>query len=465
MTAPTTFRWPGAVTPPVARAGPFVFAGTHTPVDRDAGVLVTSSEHLHGVLASRFRELKRGNLYVDLLRDAIVAQTLVALDNLEASLEAAGSGLGRLVWLRVFVADAVDELFVLQTLGAVLGARLPAGSLVVARNDGSDPAVRVHVDALALTRASSWSIEHVVLPDVAQLTAPFPTATRAGPYVVTSDLPGAAADGSPARTVQDLAREERALVESLGWTPSSQRAFIVQQAAMWGHARRALDALGSGLEHVVHHLAWLRIGMRALGNGSVTRLVSPLVDAYCLTCFPVAGLRDAGSLVEGRYIALDPSQGVSKDVLMPRNGLSNSYYTAIAAGPLVLAAGEVPIDLDDGTLVRTGAALAGRHAIETGLVQRDRHALVEAAYVYRCIGESLAAYGLGYEDIAQQLVYPTDARDWGTILAAHASVTGGAPLPVTSVVPIIGASPFADNRLEIEFFAVRDPTPASEARP
>jgi enamine deaminase RidA (YjgF/YER057c/UK114 family) len=471
--------FPGALTPPATRAGPFVFAGTHTPHSPDSGALVTGQSGLGGEPARRFASLKRNNLYVDILREGIVAQTLQVISNLERSLLAAGSQLARLVHLRIFVHDLVDELFVMQTLRAILGDALPSGGLVAARNAGSDPAIRVHVDAIALADDAPWSIEHVRLADDAALTAPFPTATRAGPYIVTSNLPGTTRDGRVVAAASDLAREERDLVASLGDLPLSQRAFILQQAAMWGHARRVLAELGSALDQVVHHLAWLGVSMQALGNGSVTRLVSPpgrpkgeqdpervsakgmsmspLVDAYCLTAFPVAGMRVPGSLVEGRYIALDPSQGIAKTVRMPRNALSHSYFSAIQAGPLVFAAGEVPIDLARGRLVAEGSSFEGRSGIEFGLVHADRRALVEAAYVYQCIGESLAAYGLAYEDMTQQLLYLCDARDYGTMLAVHAAVSGRARMPTTSTVPIVGASPYLDNRLEIEFFAVTPP--------
>lgn len=446
--------FPGAPTPSWRRAGAFVFLGTHTPHRPEDGALVRTESDLPSREAGIARGLKRGNLYVDVLRGPIVAQTAMTIANLAGSLAAAGSGLDRVIHLRLFIHDRVDELFVLQTVLALFDGKPPSGEIVVARNAGSDPAIGVHADALAFATDSPDQIERVVVPGREALTWPFPTFTRAGPYIFTSCFGGRTLDG--ARAVADageLDAPERALIASFGALPNSQRPFILQQAAMWGHARRLFAELGADLEHVFYHLAWLRISMRQLGNGSVTRLVSPLVREYCLTCFPVAGLRDPAGLIEGRYVALAPGAGLAKSVKVPIHGISNSYFGAIQAGDLLVAAGEVPIDTRRQVIVARAAENPARRGAEFGLVHRDRRMSVEADYVYGLIGDTLKAYGLGYGDLQHQSLYLCDAAEHPAALAALALRSPARDWPATSAVPIEGASPFADTRLEVEFMA------------
>lgn len=442
----------GSLTPRGIRRGSFVTTGTHTP-HRDDGVLVRGATDLDGTLAASFRDLRKGNLYVDILRDAVVSQTLQAAWNLRATLEEFGSGLGQVVHLRVFVADMVDEAFVLQTLQGVFG-RLPSGQIVRAVGANCDTAIRVYLDALAVPFGSGLTPLHVDVAPVAALVEPFASVTQVGPYLFTSCFPGFVQPGEPAR-YDALDEPARRLLADLPWCSASQRPFLAQQAAMWSHARRVLQAWDAPLESVVHHFAWLGVDMRQLGNGSVTRMVSPLVKEYCLTCFPVAGMRQPGCLIDGKYIALDPASRVTKDVRLPRSILSNSYFNAIGAGELVFTAGEVPIDLQRGALVTQGADHPRRPGLDFGLLQANRDIVAQAAWVYDQLTESLGVYGLAWADVVHQTMYLCDAADHPALLNALQASAGSRLVPPTSIAPITGASPFPRNRLEVEVIASR----------
>lgn len=441
-------HFPGATTPPWRRGGSFVFLGTHTPHRQDTGLLVTRTQDLPGELDKKI--VRRGNLYVDVLRDSIVAQTTQMIANISASLEAGGSGLDRIVHLRVFVRDMIDELFVVQTLQSAFGGVLPSAEIVQASGANVAAEIMVHADAVAITNDAAYRIEHRIVDELGALTHPFPTATQAGPYIFTSSFPGTTQGGAIPASLDDLGEPERAIVRELGWLPASHRSFVLQQAAMWGHARLALDSFKAPLDSVFHHLAWLRIDMRRLGNGSITRLVAPLVKQYCLTCFPIAGLRRPDALIEGRFTALDPRFGIAKTVSVPIHGISNSYYGAMRAGELFVAAGEVPIDTARQKIIMRASDYPGRAGLEFGMIHRDRRIDVEAAYVFELHAETLKAYAIDLAHVAHQTFYLCNVADRAAVLAAEMRHLGGAAPPATAVVPIEGASPFQDTRLEVE---------------
>ncbi len=116
-------------------AGDFVFCSGQIPLDPATGVLVEGD---------------------------IAVQTRRVLENLRAVLEAAGSGLGRVVKTTVFLADLAD----FQEMNAVY-----------AEYFGEDPPARAAVQVAALPKGARIEIEAVAL-----------RGDRAGPSGPTDDV-------------------------------------------------------------------------------------------------------------------------------------------------------------------------------------------------------------------------------------------------------------------------------------
>lgn len=103
-------------------AGGFVFCSGQVPLDPATGRLVESAD-----VAEHVRR---------------------AMDNLRATLEAAGSGLDRLVKVTIFLADMGDYLTVNKAYAAYVGDVPPARSAVQVARLPLD--ARVEIEAIAL---------------------------------------------------------------------------------------------------------------------------------------------------------------------------------------------------------------------------------------------------------------------------------------------------------------------------
>lgn len=442
---------------PLARAGgPLVAIGTQTPHRPDSGLLVARRCDLQPMEAALASELGGRTLYTSASTERILAQTLQCLANLSAALETVGTDRSRVVLLRVFLREAHDRPVVARAIRAWFGEALPAGEIVIARNAGSSPSLLVHLDALAAPAGAAWPLRRGTVAGLVALSEPFPSYLAFGPYVFTSALPGAMdGTGRLPGAAADLAAPERAVLAELGDIPAGVLPFVLQQAAMWALGRQVLAEAGTMLDRVFHHLAWLGVSMRELANGSITRLVSPLVRGYGLTCFPVFGFHRPGSLIEGRFAALLSGQGLEKVERVPLHGISQSYVGAIEVGGLVFGAGEVPIDTAARRLVTRPGDDPIRPGAAFGLLAAQAEAAVQAAYVYGLIGETLAAHSLGPADVLQQTLYLADVADQCVVEGAAQAFFGAKGLPPTAVAPILGASPFPETRLEIEFIAAK----------
>lgn len=444
----------GARAPLWRAGGPIVATGALTPHQLETGRLVGTRADLASAAAAMAAECAGRTLYNAVATERVVAQALQCLANLGTVLRAAGSDPARVVLLRVFLRDPHDRPIVARVIRTWFGDAVPAGEIVVARNAGCDPAQLLHLDALAAPIASPWKPRSGSVAEIATLTEPFPAQLTYGPYVFTSGLPGALdATGRLPSTEADLPAPERALLREIGEVPAGVLPFLLQQGAMWALGRQVLAAAGTTPDRVFHHLAWLGVSMRELANGSITRRVTPLVGIYALTCFPVFGFHRPGGLIEGRFAALLPDQGVQKTARVPLHGISESYVGAIEVGPLVFGAGEVPVD----TAARRVVTQPGDDALHPGaafgLVAPQAAAAVQAAYIYGLIGETLAAHGLGPADVLQQTLYLADVTDQGVVEVAARAFFGAAGPPPTAIAPILGASPFPQTRIEIEFIA------------
>jgi enamine deaminase RidA (YjgF/YER057c/UK114 family) len=197
----------------------------------------------------------------------------------------------------------------------------------------------------------------------------------------------------------------------------------------------------------------MRRPMSVFADGSVTRSIMEHTGDYLLTCFPTSGVRTVGAELEGRIVAILPESGLRKEVRLPLHGISNSYFGAIAVGPYLFAAGEVPVDTDKATLVDRATLLEPpRNRANFGKPYEEPSAQPQTHYIYSLYEKTLAIYGADLSRAVHQTLYLSDVADGPALEGVIAErFPGGAP--ATTIVPILGASPFAAARLELELTA------------
>ena len=102
---------------------------------------------------------------------------------------------------------------------------------------------------------------------------------------------------------------------------------------------------------------------------------------------------------------------------------------------------------------RSKALNGGLRNLQYGRIHREVPLMAQAQFVYELIGEGLASYGCSFADVTHQTVYLVDVGDYPA-LERMAILHYGRRFPPTTVVPILGASPFRETLLEIEVTAV-----------
>jgi enamine deaminase RidA (YjgF/YER057c/UK114 family) len=440
----------GTTWPPAKRAGAFIFVGGHTPHDLTSGRLVLST----GDLPLEQQSLRGSVLFTEVVAGRLRAQTWQVLQNLKITLDHMGSSIEHVAHLRIFLHDIAHEGAALDLVKAFFGASLCSGEILEARNEGSHALLLVQIDCIALA-ADAGRPEHVWASGFERLSDPFPTATRAGGLLFSSQIGGAHPhSGQVYRHERDLSTRARQLLGSLEQRASRQNLpFFLQQAAMWDHFLGVLDAFEIDHKAILYHMNWMRRPMSVFLDGSVTRGIMSYTGDYLLTCFPASGVRTPAAELEGRIVAILPDGGLTKDVRVPIHGISNSYFGAIKVGPYLFAAGEVPVDTDSWTIVDRAALLAPpRKIMPFGKPYEEPSIQAQTHYIYSLYEKTLAAYGAGLSNAVHQSVYLTNASDGPALERVFSDRFGDGP-PATTVVPIVGASPFEATRLELELTA------------
>jgi enamine deaminase RidA (YjgF/YER057c/UK114 family) len=442
----------------VRGGGPFLFFGSHVASHGRAGQPVTRYIDANPADANR---LRTGNLMIDAPAERAVAQTCRIIRDLEASLVAMGGSLQDLVQQRWFVRDEGDLAAVARALAILLQDALPATTLVAADGPGLAPEVAVHADFIALARPSAWTVRHVRIADVDSLTYPFPAATRAGPFLFTTPVAGVdLATGRVVTAFRDLDPSARELAEP----PYAGRgeAAAAQQVQVFRHVERILSSQGTSLACQVRQNGWMRMPMSEFGPASaVRRQLFSSENTGPFTSLTVSGLRSADALFEYGVIALVPGDAGWKRALRnPPHGIASYYVAAVQAGPLVVSAGEVPVDAAAGWAVTALSAGAQKQ----GRIDAAGVALAQAFDVYAKLERTLSDYGAAMSDVVHQTLYVVDGAD---VLAIErvAALIFGHTLPPTTVVPILSTSPFRESRLEIELIAAIGPAPSHLTHP
>lgn len=428
------------------RGGPFLFLGSHVASDQGTGEMVTRLADVDPADAAR---LRTGNLMIDAPAERAVAQTCRVVRDVEAYLRAMGGSLHDLVQQRWFVRDERNLAPVARALAALLQDALPATTLVAADGAGLAPDIAVHADFIALARPSRWSVRSVRIEDLDALTSPFPAATRVGPFLFTTPVAGIdLATGRVVTTFRDLDAAARALAEP----PYAGRgeAAAAQQVQIFRHVERILASQGASLACQVRQNGWMRMPMSEFGPASaVRRRLFSGDNTGPFTSLTVSGLRSADALFEYGVIALVPGDVQWKrTVRTPPHGIASYYVAAVQAGPLVVSAGEVPVDTVAGSAVTAFPS----EVQAFGRIDAAGVVLAQAWDVYAKLERALADYGATMADVVHQTVYVTDGAHAAAV-ERIAALHFGRTLPPTTVVPILSTSPFAESRVEIEVIA------------
>jgi len=313
----------------------------------------------------------------------------------------------------------------------------------------------VHADFVAVADDSKLVPRNVSLPALNALTAPYPLATRAGPYVFTTPIAGVdVRSGVPLRRIAELPVEEQALADPPYSVLGEEAA--VQQVVAFRHIEAVLRAQGSSLAWQVRQNGWMQLPMRDFGPASRMRARLFAGRAAALTSVQVRGIRNPGALFEYGVFAVVPGaddDAPVRELPSHAHGMADYYVGAVRAGAYVLTAGEVPVDVArPGPIRGFGDLEAALRALAASRVDACGPVLAQATYVYAKLADALRSVGADMQDVVHQTVYVTDARDCAAIERV-ATLYFGADLPATTVVPIVGTSPYAESRLEIELVA------------
>ena len=269
----------------------------------------------------------------DVPETRIRVQTLQALSNLRAALEAPGSALDRLVHLRMFLRDQRDFASAIGIVQQVLGSHLPATTAIEATGPNVDPDMDIQIDGIALSKSSQFELKHITVPELLPLHRPFPTATIAGPLVFTTPIAGCdPATRRPVQRLAELTDEERELAADYYLNPRDE-AYVAEHLMMWRHLRKVLSTVGVPFEQILHQNNWLRISMQQyVPVTRVRRSLFGLAAARtAATSLPISNLRSEGANYECSLIAVRPAfekQGFTKEVRLGSHGVGPYYLGA-----------------------------------------------------------------------------------------------------------------------------------------
>jgi enamine deaminase RidA (YjgF/YER057c/UK114 family) len=437
------------------KAGPFIFLGSQIPMDLETGRLVKSFRDMP---EKARRQLAAGMVMLDILQERSLAQTWRIYQNLKDILAEQGSSLDNVVHQRIFLKDTRDMASVEKVILHFMPNERPATTIVGATTSGVNEEIGVQVDIVALAGEEGIKRENISISELEHLTAPYPVATKAGQYIFTTPLAGVDPEtGRPVNRLADLSPEDRELAEH----PYDDReeAIMAQHLTIFRHIRRTLETQGTPLENIVHNNGWMLIPMQEYGSLAKVRrnIFGRPGGATATTAFPMSGIRRGDALFEYEVIALTPpkaSEEYRKEILVDFHHLTDYYVGAVKAGPFVFTAGEVAIDTTVPTLINDFPYLKdeGRF-LPYGRVHEYKSIMAEAWYIYQLLKSYTEANHSSMENVVHQSVYMVNPADYPAV-ERIATLFYGSKLPPTSLVPILGTSPFKEAKLEIEVVAV-----------
>jgi len=438
------------------KAGQFLFLGSQTPTDLETGKLVKGFKDLP---QEAHRQLSIGLLLIDVPDERILCQTWCIFRNLKNLLAQQGLSFDNIVHQRFFLKDMKDLPGLERVILIFMPNERPSTTIIEATNAGVNEEITVQADFIILTGEGGIKRQNISISGLDHLTAPYPLGTRAGQYIFTTPVPGVDPEtGKLVTRVAELKKEEQELAEP-PYTPKGE-ALAAQQLMTFRHIRHILESQGSSLAWQLRQNGWLRIPMREFGPvAKVRKRLFSGENAGPFTSLTVSGVRREDAFFEYSVIALVPPKGPNdhkREILMATHGIASYYVGALKSGPYVVTAGEVPVDTKVPCIVNKFSDLKGEESfLDYGRVHEAKSIMAEAYFVYRELKSCMAIHGSSMENVVHQTVYMANPADYPA-LERIATLFYGSELPPTTLIPILGTSPFAEAKLEIEVFGLTD---------
>jgi enamine deaminase RidA (YjgF/YER057c/UK114 family) len=423
-------------------------------MDLETGKLVKGFQDLPQEV---HRQLSMKLLLIDVPDERILCQTWCIFKNLKDLLAQEGLSLDNIIHQRFFLKDMKDLSGLERVILTFMPKERPSTTIIEATNAGVNEEIAVQADFIVLSGEGGMKRENIRISDLDHLTAPYPLGTRAGQYIFTTPLPGVDPEtGKLVSRFAELRKEEQTLAEP-PYTAKGE-ALAVQQIMAFRHIRRILESQGSSLAWQLRQNGWLRIPMREFGPvAKVRRKLFSGENAGPFTSLTVSGVRREDAFFEYSVIALVPPKGPNdhkRQIVMAPHGIASYYVGALKSGPYVVTAGEVPVDTKVPCVVKKFADLKGEETfLDYGRVHETKAIMAEAYFVYRELKSCMEIHGSSMGNVVHQTVYMANPADYPA-LERIATLFYGSELPPTTLIPILGTSPFAQATLEIELFGL-----------
>ena len=134
--------------------------------------------------------------------------------------------------------------------------------------------------------------------------------------------------------------------------------------------------------------------------------------------------------------------------------ISGYNIAAVKAGPFVFTNGEVAVDTTVPTHIDDFSYLKdeGRF-LPYGRVHEDKPIMAQAWFAYQLLKSYTEDNRSSMENVVHQTVYIVNPAEYPS-LERIATLFYGSKLPPTSIVPILGCTPYEQAQFEIELIAV-----------
>ena len=424
--APTKAE-PAAPTTPVpaapAMAEPVVPAVMASAIERRAvqsgNAPKAVGAYSHAIQAPAGRVLFiSGQIAVDPVKDRLIKgdaakQTVRAMENFKAILEAGGANFDDVVKVNIFLTDLADSAKVNETYG---------------RYFQNAPPARATVQVAALSRGALVAIEGVAVKrgdassgsgPVAVQTAQAPRAI--GPYVQATDVSGGSFVFVSGQIPIDPATGQMV-----------QGDIVAQTERVMENLKAVLAASNASFDDVVK----TNIYLADLNDGTK---VNETYGRYFQRTPPARATVQMAALPQGARIQIEcvaapgsrTRSGVVQSAQAPKAMDSSSQGIGVSPGSLLFVSGQLPID------PATGKPVQGDIGAQTERVMENLKAVLEAG-------------GASFEKVVKTTIFVADMADFAKVNEAYGRYFRKAP-PARATVQV-GALP-RGARVEIDCIA------------
>lgn len=449
---------PRAHYPLGTRVGQFIFLGAQVGWDPERGRLVRSLRDME----ADGLNLSTGLPHLDGHEGPTLAQTWQIYANIRRILEANDSGLDQVLRQRVFFQDIRTVGSFERLLRDVFPGGPPATTIVQYPRAGTNPAVALQVEVVALARGPLHK-SVVDLPELQAITAPYPQATRAGQLMFLTPMMGL--DPRTGRIVdryEALGEAGRQFATERPFSDGRDQPHTAQTAQAFANMRTVLESQGATINDLVKQHIYMRGDMRDVTALTAARRAAwpRQQDAPPNTTVQVADLGPTPDvLVQLEATALVPVGEWRKEPVVHPDGMRpyGHYAQVAAAGPFLFMAGEVAYDhRQDERIIE---ALTDLPDLAGELMRSRLHAekpiLAQAWCIYSTHRRILGSQGIAMDAIAFQDLYLREMDDLHALERVGLAFFGDR-LPPTTVIPILDISPHQEMLVEIDLTAVRE---------